>query len=134
MGLATRFSWEVPQPQISKRDFAGAFDLKSDDSLCRSHGRIVINEDGHEMSVHDVHQRSPSRNDVNLIPFTRLDVILQLVGIAQCREKTHFFALLGAHNLAASGDDAARRGLLVKLTGVTARAIEIGLIAFQVPL
>src|ERR1700680_4654441 len=108
-------------------DVAGTLNFKSDQSLRLAEFRIRIHQDGHDMSIDDVDERVPIRNNLHLIPLARLDHGLQVIGAGESSKQSWLLARLGGYNLAAPGDDAARRVLLVELSRVFIVGVEIRL-------
>src|SRR5262245_33376212 len=71
--------------------------------------------------------------DVELVPVLDAYVASQFVAIPESRKQPGFFAFLCPHDLAAPGDDAATRGLLVILSCEVVSSVEIELCSEHVP-
>src|SRR4051812_33295888 len=111
-------SVEVPEPDIAHRDLARlTFDLEADQSRLIVGGVfVVIDEDRHQLTVHDVHHHAAARNDLVVIPLVDHHVSTERLFVAYVRDEAVGLAGKRLRDLAAICEDALHRVFGVPLT------------------
>src|SRR5579862_911096 len=111
---------ERSEPDIAHGDLAWlTFDFKADETGLVIDGvHVVVNEDGHQLAVHDMHHDSAARDDLVFIPFVNLYIAAKGVLVADRGDKT--IGLVGERlcHLAAISKNALHGVLGVPLAGV----------------
>ena len=104
-------------PDIPDRDFGGsAFELDADlAGLVVGGGRIVVDQDRHQLAVEDMDHGAAARDDLVLVPIVDLHVTAERAAIADRADELWAGASRGVHHLAAPCHDAKRRVLGVEL-------------------
>src|SRR6185312_8461609 len=95
--------------------------------------RVVVDVDGHELAIDDVHANGAAGDDGVLIPLVRLHEIAERRAIADDAHEAFFRRAKIFHDLPTPGDDAHGRVLGIKLAGVNAARPEIRLRAGHHP-
>ena len=106
--------------------------LEADQPRHRSALHVVIQADRGDVSVHDVDERVAAGDEVELIPFARLEERLQHLGALEAADLPLGSVLGDVGNRAALGEEAAAR-LLVQLARILVVEIQIHLIAAEAP-
>src|SRR5258708_2473741 len=98
---------ESAQPDIAHGDFARlAFDLEADESRLVIDGvLIVIDEDRHQLAVHDVHHHTAARDDLVIVPFVDLHIATECLLVADIGNHAGRLAGQRLRYLAALGED-----------------------------
>ena len=108
-------------------------DLEPEQSLRCAPLHIVVDEDRGDVAVDDVDERVAARDQVDRVPFTRLDQPLQLVGGAfEIANDLRLGVRSDVDRLSAHHDDAAA-ALLVDHAGELVGEVDVGLVALEHP-
>jgi hypothetical protein len=101
-------SVEGSQPDVAHGDLARlALDLEADESRLIIDGVfIVIDEDRHQLAVHDVHHDPSAGDDLVVVPFIHLHVAAQGLLVTDVRDETVGLSGERLGYLASIGEDA----------------------------
>src|SRR5260370_31503610 len=100
--MSLTFAYELLQflqPNIPDADLPSPLNLESDQAAFPELGRIVVDQDGHHVSVDDVGHGVSAGNEMELIPVFDMDVTGELFMIAQSSEKPRFLACFCSDHL-----------------------------------
>src|SRR3984885_7224182 len=117
---SSRISVEGSQPDIAHRDLARlALDLEANKPRLVIDGVfVVINEDGHQLTVHDVHHDAAAGDDLVVVPFVHLHVAAQGLLVTDGCDKAVGLPGERLRYLAAIGEDALHGVFGIPLAGV----------------
>jgi len=115
-------------PNISHIQLGDGLELNSKISgLVVRGGRVVVNEHGHDLPVHNVNAGSTARDDGVFVPIVRLYRLAQLPAVADGAHELLPIQAMAFDHLTPPGNDSHRSVLGIKLTRINLAGPEISL-------